>query len=140
MDLKAKIIEKMKVPTLAAFATITEKGFPWVRYVMVRSDHDLFIWFATFRRSRKVQQIENEPEVHLTLGVADAKTAESYLQIQGKAVILTDAATKEAHWYDHLGNIFSGPKDPDYCVCRITPYRIEYTGMVLGKGPEVWKA
>jgi len=140
MDLKEKIVEKMKVPTLAAFSTITDKGFPWVRYVMVRSDHDLFIWFATFRRSRKVQQIENEPEVHLTLGVSDAETAESYLQIQGKAVILTDAATKEANWNDHLGSIFSGPEDPDYCVCRITPYRIEYTNMVPGEPPEVWKA
>ena len=139
MDLKTKIFEKMNVPTLAALATITEKGFPWERYVMVRSDQDLFIWFATFRRSRKVQQIENESEVHLTLGVADAETAESYLQIQGKAVILTDAATKEANWNDHLGSIFSGPDDPDYCVGRITPYRIEYTGMVPGKGPEVWK-
>ena len=103
-------------------------------------DQDLFIWFATFRRSRKGQQIENEPEVHLTLGVTDAETAESYLQIQGKAVILTDAATKKANWHDHLGNIFSGPEDPHHCVGKITPYRIEYIGMVPGKSPEVWKA
>jgi general stress protein 26 len=139
MNVKDKIIEKMKSPTLGAIATITEKGLPWVRYVMVWSDEDLFIWFATFRRSRKAQQIEKKSEVHLTLGVTDAETAESYLQIQGKAVILTDSATKQASWYDHLENIFSGPEDPEYCVCRITPYRIEYTSMAPGKSPEVWK-
>lgn len=57
------------------------------------------------------------PEVHLTTGVKSIETAESYLQIQG---------------------VFSGPDDPNYCVCRITPYRIEYHKM--GPVPaEVWE-
>jgi general stress protein 26 len=66
------------------------------------------------------------------------ETAESYLQIQGRAEILTDEETKKAVWNDHLKNIFSGPDDPNYCVCKITPYRIEYQGMGMVP-PEVWE-
>lgn len=139
MDLKAKIAAKMTQPTLTALATVTDKGLPWVRYVMAKADEHLFIWFATFQNSRKVRQIELNPEVHLTLGVTDVETAESYLQVQGKAVILTDRLTKQAVWYDHLANIFSGPDDPNYCVCRVTPYRIEYTHTVPGEAPEIWE-
>lgn len=38
-----------------------------------------------------------------------------------------------------LQNIFSGPDDPNYAVCKITPYRIEYQSMSMVP-PEVWEA
>jgi len=62
-----------------------------------------------------------------------------YLQIQARAEILTDLETKKAVWSDYLANIFTGPDDPNYVVCRITPYRIEWqpTGSLP---PEVWEA
>ena len=97
------------------------------------------IWVATFTNSRKILQITKNPEVHLTTGVATMETAESYLQIQGKAEILTDTKTKKAVWFDHLRGIFSWPDDPNYCVCKITPYRIEYH-QVGPVPPEVWEA
>jgi len=138
-ELKKKILAKMDRPTLCALATITEDGKPWVRYVTPMADEDLNIWMATFIISRKVGQIRKNPEVHLTVGVTDIATAESYLQVQGRAEILTDEATKKAVWNDHLKAIFSGPDDPNYCVCKITPYRIEYQGMGP-VSPEVWEA
>jgi len=103
------------------------------------ADENLTIWMATFVNSRKVAQIRKNPEVHLTTGVTDLETAESYLQIQGRAEILTDEETKKAVWNPHLENIFSGPDDPNYCVCKITPYRIEFQGMGMVP-PEVWEA
>ena len=102
------------------------------------ADENLTIWMATFVNSRKVAQIRKNPEVHLTTGVTDMETAESYLQIQGRAEILTDEKTKKAVWNDHLENIFSGPDDPHYCVCKITPYHIQYQGMGMVP-PEVWE-
>ena len=94
---------------------------------------------ATFVNSRKVGQIKKNPEIHLTTGVTGMETADSYLQIQGRGEILTDAEAKKAAWLDYLKGIFTGPDDPNYCVCKITPYRIEYqtTGMTP---PEVWEA
>ena len=86
-ELKAKILEKIKEHTLASFATITGDGKPWTRYVVVKADDQLNIWFATFKNSRKVRQIAENAEVHLSLGVAEPETATSWLQVQGKAEI-----------------------------------------------------
>ena len=95
-ELKQKILAKISRPTLSTLATITEDGKPWVRYVTPMADENLIIWMATFVDSRKVAQIRKNPEVHLATGVTDMETAESYLQVQGRAQILTDAETKKA--------------------------------------------
>lgn len=138
-NLKEKIASKLKQSVLFTLATVTEEGKPWVRYVTPFADDDLTIWMATFANSRKVAQIRRNPEVHLTTGVTSMESAVSYLQIQGRAEILTDDKTKKAVWFDHLKGIFSGPDDPNYCVCKIKPYRIEYQGMGM-MPPEVWEA
>ena len=136
--LEEKILEKMSVHTLASFATVTEDGTPWTRYVVVKADEELNIWFATFLNSRKALQITKNPEVHLTLGVNDPQTAVSWLQVQGRAELFEDAETKKSVWYDMLSSIFSGPDDPNYVVCKIKPYRIEYYMMNMPK-PEIWE-
>jgi general stress protein 26 len=138
-ELKKKILSKLTGPTLCALGTLMEDGRPWVRYVTPFADENLTLWMATFLGSRKVAQIKKNPEVHLTAGVATMETAESYLQIQGRAEILTDEKTKKTVWFDHLKNIFSGPDDPNYVVCKITPYRIEFQSMGMVP-PEVWEA
>ena len=137
-DLKEKILQKMNEHTLASFATITKDGKPWTRYVVVKADDQLNIWFATFKNSRKIHQIAKNPQVHLTLGVTDPQTAVSWLQVQGQAEIIGDAETKNMVWYDILGSIFSGPDDPNYVVCKVTPNRIEYYTMNMPK-PEIWQ-
>ncbi len=136
--LKERILDKVKGPTLSALASMTEDGKPWVRYVTPFMDKNMTFWMATFIHSRKVAQIRKNPEVHLTVGVTAVETAESFLQIQGKAEILTDDKTKKTVWFDELKNVFSGPGDPNYCVCKITPYRIEYQKMAKVP-PEVWE-
>ena len=137
-DLREKIFEKMKEHTLASFATIAEDGKPWTRYVVVKADDQLNIWFATFKNSRKTLQVVKNPEVHLTLGITDPQTAVSWLQVQGRAELFEDAETRNAMWYDLLNSIFSGPDDPNYVVCKIIPYRIEYYMMNMPK-PEIWE-
>jgi general stress protein 26 len=137
-ELKQKIMAKLSGPTLCALGTLTEDDKPWVRYVTPFADENLILWMATFINSRKVGQIKKNPEVHLTTGVATMETAESYLQIQGKAEILTDQATKKAVWNDHLKGIFTGPDDPNFVVCKITPYRIEYQAMGMVPA-EIWE-
>jgi len=139
-ELKQEILAKMKGSALWALATVTEEGKPWVRYVTpTRIDDDLTVWCATFIGSRKVAQIRRLPEVHLTAGVTALDTAESYLQIQGRAEILTDASTRRAVWNDRLSAVFSGPDDPQYAVCKVRPYRIEYQTMAPVP-PRVWAA
>lgn len=138
-DLKTKILDKMKAPTLASFASVTTDGKPWTRYVVVKADDDMNIWFATFKGSRKVQQIGKNDEIHLLLGVEDMLSAASWLQIQGRAEILEDATTKKSVWYDMLETIFTGPDDPNYVVCKVAPYLVEYYTM-NNRVPEIWHA
>ena len=138
-DLPKRIQARLAEPTLASLATITEHGKPWVRYVTAMMDNDLNVWIVTSLRSRKAAHIQNNPEVHLVCGVTSLESPEPYLQIQGRAEILTDPDLKKARWNDFLSTYFSGPNDPDYCILKINSYRIEWQGMASAP-PEVWEA
>ena len=123
--LAAEILDVLRQRRVASFATVTPDGKPWVRYVVVTVDDELRITFPTHEKSRKVAQLRSNPEVHLTTGVTQLETARRYVQVQGTAAVVTDAAAKKAHWKEFLGAYFSGDDDPDYCLVVITPYRIE---------------
>jgi general stress protein 26 len=123
---------------LASLATVTEDGRPWVRYVSPRISEDLTLRIATSAQSRKAAHIRKNPEVHLTCGVTDPKTAQYYLQIGGKADVVTDKAERAAFWSDGLKEHFAGPEDPDYAIIIIKPYRIEVYPM-MSMDFEVWE-
>ena len=137
-DLKERILQIITQPQLSGFATVTEEGKPWVRYVMTVGGDDMEIRFASFVGARKVRQIAANAEVHLNCGVTDPAKMAPYLQIQGRARFTTEEGERHGFWSDMLAPIFSGPDDPDYGVVIVTPYRIEY----LTPGnmePEVWQ-
>ncbi|MBI4880322.1 MAG: pyridoxamine 5'-phosphate oxidase family protein [Planctomycetes bacterium] len=134
--LRSKIAEVLRGPQLASFATVTEDGKPWVRYVVVVADSELTLRFATYASSRKVAQIRRNPEVHLTCGVASLNDSKPYLQIQGRAAVTADDRDRRAFWSDMLAPYFKGPDDPDYVVVLVKPYRVEYMG-VGAVSPEV---
>jgi len=139
-DAKRKVLEVLKVgePFLAALATITKDGKPWVRYVSPKIAEDLTLRIATSARSNKVVQIKANPEVHLTCGITDPRTAQDYLQIQGKATFSTEQAEKDAFWEEMLNAYWSGPDDPDYGILIIEPYRIEVHSMTSADA-DVWE-
>lgn len=136
-DLQQRILDIVHRPQLAALATVTELNNPWVRYVVTVGDGNLILRCATFAESRKVEQIEHNPNVHLTCGVTSFQEMQPYLQIQGRARVANDKEERHAFWNDMLTPIFDGPDDPKYCVIIVEPYRIEYC--VPGSyEPEVW--
>ncbi len=124
-DVTQRIIEMLQPAQLCCFATITTEGKPWVRYVFCEGKGDMTIRFATFSNSRKVAQIRNNSEVHLTCGAAAPADMKPYLQIQGRAEFCTDTAERNGFWKESLKNYFQGPNDPNYGVVVVTPYRIE---------------
>jgi general stress protein 26 len=138
-DLKERILKILQQPQLAALATITQDGKPWVRYVMVATSADMTIRCATFVSARKVKQIKKNPEVHVTCGVTDPRSMGPYLQIQGRAALSTSKEARHGFWSDMLAPIFSGPDDPNYAVIEIKPYYVEYSSPGIHE-PEVWKA
>jgi general stress protein 26 len=126
-DLTQEIREILRVGQfcIASLATVTQDGKPWVRYVSPVASDDLSLRFATHLNSRKVAQIRGNPEVHLTCGVTDPEKLTPYIQIQGRARLVTDSTERAAFWVSGFAAHFSGPDDPNYVVVHIEPYRIE---------------
>lgn len=137
-DLKQRIFDAAEELQLINFATVTENGKPWVRYVMGKADSDLVFRFCTHLESRKVSQIRKTPDVHISLGVTSLETAKNWLQVEGRAEISTAKSERDSFWIDDLKNYFSGPDDPAYCVVMIKPSRIEF-GTMGSMAPEVWE-
>ncbi len=137
-DLKERIYEAGKDIQLLNFATITEDGRPWVRYVVGKADKDLTFRFCTSKDTKKCREIKKNPNVHISLGAADLETAKNWLQVAGTAEVSADKAERDAFWFDELKNYFSGPDDPNYCIIIIKPSRIEF-GTMGSMTPEVWQ-
>ncbi|HDH04420.1 MAG TPA: hypothetical protein ENH01_01715 [Nitrospirae bacterium] len=137
-DLKQRIFDAAGEIQLINFATITEDGKPWVRYVMGKADSELVFRFCTRLGSRKVAQIRKNPDVHISLGVTSLETAKNWLQVAGTAEVSTDKAERDSFWFDDLKHYFSGPDDPGYCIVIIKPSRIEF-GTMGSMTHEVWK-
>ncbi|MCP4650189.1 MAG: pyridoxamine 5'-phosphate oxidase family protein [PVC group bacterium] len=138
-EIKQKVIEMLQLPQLSSMATITLDGKPWTRYIMIQSDNDFNIRSAVCLDSRKIKQIEKNPEVHLTFGINDPQDLNKpYIQIQGTAKITTDQQEKNNYWFEMLSAIFKGPEDPSYAIMIIEPYRVEFNnpGTMI---PEVWE-
>jgi general stress protein 26 len=138
-DLQQRIFDILRPSQLASFATVMAGGKPWVRYVICEGREDLSIRFATFVNSRKVQQINLHPEVHLTCGVNAPTFMWPYLQVQGRAELARTRAERQGCWKVSLASYFTGPDDPNYGIVIIKPYRIELCspGSI---SPEVWEA
>jgi general stress protein 26 len=137
-DLKKKIFEAARELQLVNFATVTEDGKPWVRYVMAKADKDLVFRFCSSLDTKKIRHIKKNPNVHISLGVSSLETAKNWLQVEGKAEVSTDKNERHEFWFDELKNYFSGPDDPDYCIVIVRPSRIEFGTMGRIK-PEVWE-
>lgn len=138
-EIKQNVIEMLKFPQLSSMATITLDGKPWTRYIMIKSDDAFNLRSAVCLKSRKIKQIEKNPEVHLTFGINDPQDLNKpYIQIEGRAKITTDQKEKDNYWFDMLSAIFSGPDDPNYAIMIIEPYRVEFNkpGVMI---PEIWE-
>lgn len=130
-EVEARILETLqKTPLfLAALATISETGEPWVRYVTGRIEDDLTIRVATSLESKKVAHVRVRPAVHLACGDTTPGETGTFLQIEGTASISTDNDEKAAVWYEELGYYFKRPDDPSWCVFKIVPHRITVHSM-----------
>lgn len=136
-DLRQRIFDAAKDFQLINFATITEDGRPWVRYVVGKADSDLVFRFCSHIGARKIGQVRKNPNVHISLGAKDLETATHWLQVEGKAEVSTDKADRDSFWFDDLRNYFSGPDDPNYSIVIVRPSRIEF-GSMGTMTPEVW--
>ncbi len=120
-NLKQEVINIIDSDHVGVLSTMQENK-PHARYMMFFHD-ELQLYTATNKKTHKVDEIENNPNVHVLLGF-DQKDKQ-YVELQGKASIVNDEQLKQKYWNDQLTPWLNGPDDPEYCLLQITPEHIE---------------
>jgi len=89
----------------------------------------MVIWFATGLSTNKIKDIKKNSTVSVFIDDPNDQTNASII---GQAEIVTDNRLRKKFWQETFGFFFPrGPTDPDYCLLKITPKKVEY----LNPGP-----
>jgi len=124
--LARRILAVLRQQPVVGFATVSEAGRPWLRWVTVVAGPDLSLRFATSLKSRKVAHLRHNPAVHILSGPGQWTADAPFVQAAGRAAIITDAQAKQDFWRPALGRYWSDAGDPDYCVIQVTPSHVEF--------------
>jgi general stress protein 26 len=121
--------EIMKATPYCALVTIDSTGRPQVRTMNpFPLGDEMVIWFATSRKSRKVKEINNNPNV--CVYYADHTTAKGYVTISGTAVILDDKELLVKMKRDYWKGI---PNWQDrFVLIKITPQKLDVINYAHG--------
>ncbi|SOE20060.1 General stress protein 26 [Spirosomataceae bacterium TFI 002] len=118
--------------------TVDDEGRPRVRVMdAFAPENDFTVWLATNPRSRKVEQIKNNPNATLYYLTPDRM---SYVMIQGEAEIVNDLDKKNQYWKEGWESFYPD-KSKDMILIKVSPRWMEivsYPNGVLGD-TETWK-
>jgi general stress protein 26 len=128
-DLKKAAREIIAASEICALITIDDTDIPVVRAMdAFLPNEDFIIWFGTNSKSRKVGQIQQNPNV--TLYYFDKPTA-SYVTIRGNAVIINSDDMKQKHWKEEWSAFY--PNYPDgFSLIRVIPKAMEIVSDTRG--------
>lgn len=133
--LKKKILKVIKGSKLASLATIAN-GKPWVRYAVSHNQGaNLNLYICTYRDSRKVKQIQENPDVHVIIGGGIDNLEAPYVQIAAKARVRSDRAIRKRYWQGFMKKYYTGPNDPQYVILELKPELIEYMSSEMPARP-----
>lgn len=114
-----------------ALITIDNEGRPRVRVMdPFLPEDDFTIWFGTNKKTRKTEQIKNNPKV--TLYYLEPNNA-GYVMITGIAELIDDDDEKEKRWKDAWRTFY--PNMDDYVLIKVSPEWMEvisYTHNIIG--------
>lgn len=129
-ELRRNVIDLISRNRYAKLITFGPDGSPRGRIMTnLPIGRDMVIWFATGLSTSKIRDIRRNPAVAVFVDDPHDQTNAS---ISGTAEIVSDDRLRRKFWRDGFGFFFpGGPSDPDYCLLKITPKRIEY----LDPGP-----
>ncbi len=135
-----EVDEASQKATWCAVATVAN-GEPRVRMVHPTWEGET-LWFATGATSPKVRQMQANAIVDIQYQVGPPTF--THILVRGPAEIVSDPAEKKRVWdvidYD-LSQFWSGgPEDPGYAPIKITPTRVELSGMFGSADKRVYRA
>ena len=112
-----------------ALITLDEEGRPRVRAMdPFAPESDFTVWFGTNSKSRKVNQLENDPRVTLYYLDGDAS---GYVMIHGTAELVNDPVEKEKRWKD-AWEAFYKDKTEEYLLIKVSPVWMEVSSTTRG--------
>ncbi|WP_186580739.1 pyridoxamine 5'-phosphate oxidase family protein [Aquibacillus kalidii] len=114
-----KILTNHQIGTLSS----VKDSKPYSRFMTFFNDN-YTLYTATDKDTHKVDEINENPNVHILLGYTYDGTEDTYLEIEGKATVDSSEETKTKLWNDKLSPWFDGPQDKDYTVLKIDPIEI----------------
>lgn len=122
--LQSKIVELFDNHKVGTLATIQDNK-PYSRFMMFFHE-DLTLYTATNKETHKVDDLSQNPNVHILLGVHDAGFSGAYCEIEATATIEDSKDKKEKYWNDKLSKWLGGPDDPNYVLLQLKPQKIRY--------------
>lgn len=119
---KKETMKFLKQNRISMFGTV-DKDKPvmramWIAYI----DDDFTIWYATGTKSKKMKQIEKNPNVCISVN-----TEAEGVRIFGKAKSITDKKIKSEKWQESWSTFFKGVDDPEYALIRVKASKVEYS-------------
>lgn len=122
--IQENIMKVLKAKQLGIFTTIREE-FPHSCF-MIFFFRGLTPYIATNKNSKKVDDISNNPNVHLLLGHDEDRLDDNFVEMFAKAEIIENADSEEKVWTNELARWLEGPDDPNYILIRMTPVKVGY--------------
>lgn len=124
-DVKKKAAALIKRSRYSKLITFGADGAPRGRIMTnLPMGSDMVIWFATGLSTSKIRDIRKNPNVSVFVDDPDDMTNASII---GTAEIVTEKKLLKKFWQEPFGFFFpGGPSDPDYCLLKITPRKVEY--------------
>jgi general stress protein 26 len=102
-----------------ALSLIDEDGYPSASTLTIsKADGVKWLTFLSGLKSNKAKRIAK-----CNRGCVCINSSKYNITLVGTLEVLTDPDIKNEMWQEPLGNMYSGPNDPEYCVIRFTTQR-----------------
>ncbi len=130
--------EIMTAAKTCALITLDSQSAPRVRTMdPFVPENDFTVWFGTNPKSRKVDQIKNNPKV--TLYYLEPNSS-GYVMLHGLAKLVNDETEKEHRWKPEWEAFYPNKKE-DYLLIKVSPLWLEvvsYSHGIVGD-IETWE-
>ena len=121
-----------------SLVTIDSEGYPHARTMdPFQPNENWIIWLGTNPKSRKVNEIRNNPKVTLYYS---SNEGEGYVSVIGTASLVNDQSKKDSLWKDEWSRFYKDRKE-NYLLIKVVPKKLELLNYKLGifGDKETWK-
>ncbi|KUP09029.1 general stress protein [Bacillus coahuilensis m2-6] len=122
--LKDKVLAVISDHQIGTLATIRGQK-PYSRFMIFYND-DLTLFAASNSQTIKVDDMKQNPHVHILLGYGGDKLHDNYVEMEATASIEESQELKNKFWNESLKRWIPSADDPEYVLLRFTPDSILY--------------